>query len=68
MQFIEKINPRHLIKSAFDKGFKAFQKGNYFVNPFKRDTWAFKEWQRGQNAAYKMYYERNVTRESYRNG
>lgn len=67
-KFEEKINTKHLIKTAFDKGFKAFQRGNYFDNPFRLDTWAGKEWQRGQNAAYAMYLERNKQREEYRDG
>lgn len=60
------VDDTHLFKPAFDKGFRAFQKGTYFDNPFESGTWANKEWQRGQNAAYKMYYDRNKVRESYR--
>lgn len=60
------VDSLHLIKVAFDKGFKSFQKGDYFNNPYDDGSWANKEWQRGQNAAYKMYYERNKVRESYR--
>ena len=75
----ETVNSLHLNKAAFDKGFKAFQKGDYYNNPYdeliksadneKTITelyLASKEWQRGQNAAYNMYLERNIIRESYR--
>lgn len=62
------LNTKHLIKSAFDKGFRSFQKGNYFDNPFSSDTWAYKEWIRGQNTAYLMYADRNAIREGYRDG
>lgn len=56
----------HLFRHAHDRGFKDFQKGNYFNNPFTLDTWKAKEWQRGQNAAYKMYLDRNIQRETFR--
>jgi len=56
----------HLNRHAHDRGFKDFQRGNYFDNPYKPDTWNGKEWQRGQNAAYTMYLNRNLTRERYK--
>lgn len=61
------MNIHYINKLAFDKGFRAFQKGNYFDNPFDKDTDAWKEWQRGQNEAYAMYLNRNLTRERYKN-
>lgn len=59
-------NSKHLNKKAFDKGFKDFQRGNYFDNPYPDYVILYKEWIRGQNAAYKMYQDRNKTRELYK--
>jgi hypothetical protein len=35
----------------YDKGYKAFFYGD-FNNPYKADTFEYKEWERGFNAAY----------------
>jgi hypothetical protein len=36
---------------AYDKGYVAFSYGD-FTNPYKKDTFEYKEWERGFNAAY----------------
>ena len=35
----------------YDKGYTAFSYGD-FTNPYKKDTFEYKEWERGFNAAY----------------
>lgn len=61
----ESYKDNHLNKKAFDKGFKDFQKGEFYENPYDDFTQS-REWIRGQNAAFKMYLERNIVRERYK--
>jgi len=35
----------------YDKGYNAFRYGD-FNNPYKKDTFEYKEWERGFNNAY----------------
>jgi len=55
----------HINKKAFDQGFKDFQNG-VLSNPFPPVGWNDKEWERGQNLAFKLYYDRAVQREIYK--
>lgn len=56
---------QHLNRYAYNRGFSAFIAMN-FDNPYKLDTYANKEWERGQNAAYFMFVKRSKLREANR--